>query len=376
METTIKAFPTLYKRDSKGRVQTWDVFVTKNGVEGFYIKTKHGKQGGKIQETADLITEGKNLGRTNETTPEQQAISEAESKWTKQIERKGYVDDPTKVDTDTRPGAEAMLAHRFDKYPHKIVYPCFIQPKLDGHRCLAVVENGAAKLFSRQRKPITGLPHITDFLGVKFPEGKIILDGELYNHDYKNKFEELTGFIRSEEPKVGHGVVQYHVYDIVSDEPQVTRLQSIEGLLGDYFGETVKVVETKLVEDEEQVLFEFKKHRKAGYEGSILRNYTGVYEGKRSHNLQKVKEFDDAEFEIVGVTEGRGKMAGHAIFVCQTPDGHKFEAKMKGSMENLKEYFENAEKYIGRIVTVQFQGYTGKNNVPRFPVAIRFREDL
>lgn len=373
-ETVIQSFPTLFKKDSKGKIQTWDIAVTKNGVEGFYIKTKHGKQGGKMQEAADLITEGKNVGRANETTPEQQALSEAEAKWTKQVERKGYVDDIKLVDVDTRPGAEAMLAHRYDKYPEKIEFPCYIQPKLDGHRCLAVVKDGKAALFSRQRKPITGLPHVEAELVRMFPEGRFIMDGELYSHGYRHKFEKLTGFIRSQEPKPGCEVVEYHIYDRVIEEPYDVRKDFIETAFISYSGNTLKRVVTQEVENDAQILEHFRIHRSLGYEGSILRNKNGVYEGTRSYNLQKVKEFDDAEFKIVGVEEGRGKMSGHAIFVCETELGKTFKAKMKGSMDELVKYFENPETVIGKIVTVQFQGRTN-DGIPRFPVAIRFREE-
>jgi len=376
-QTILKSFPTLYKKDSKGKVQTWDVAVTQNGVEGFYIKTAHGKLGGKIQETFDLITTGKNVGKANETSPQRQAELEAEAKWLKQQERKGYVGNIDLVNTDTRPGAEPMLAHRYDKFPEKIAYPAYIQPKLDGHRCIAIIENGTTKLFSRQRKPITGLPHITEALTVQFGSaiGRTVIDGELYNHDYKDKFEELTGFIRSQEPKEGYEAVQYHIYDTVVTAPQLDRTMILAKSLIDYTGTTLQLVDTQLVEDEAEALGAFRTHRNSGYEGSILRNLTGTYVGKRSYDLQKVKEFDDAEFTITGVEEGRGKMAGHAIFVLIDPKTSvQFKAKMKGTMETLAEYFKNPTLVVGKIITVQFQGRT-KDGIPRFPVAVRFRED-
>ena len=93
--------------------------------------------------------------------------------------------------------------------------------------------------------------------------------------------------------------------------------------------------------------------------------------------LQKYKVFEDAEFEITGVEEGRGKLAGHAgSFICVTKEGNEFKAKLKGKLSDLKEYWENQKQYIGKTLTVQFQGLTNKNNVPRFPVALRFRENL
>ncbi len=374
----VKSFPTLYKNDSKGKLQTWKVAVTQNGVMGFYIRTVHGKKGGKLQVNNDLITKGKNGGKANETSPQRQAELEAEAKWTKQIERKGYVVEEAKVNVDTRPGAEPMLAHRYDKYPEKITYPAYVQPKLDGHRCIAIIENGAAQLFSRQRKPITGLPHIEAELISKFGSslGRVVLDGELYNHDFKDKFEELTGFIRSQKPKEGHEVVQYHIYDMVTTAPQLDRTMLLAKAFIDYEGTILNSVYTQLVENEGEALSEFRTFREEGFEGAILRNLTGAYVGKRSYDLQKVKEFDDAEFTITGVEEGRGKMAGHAIFVLIDPKTSvQFKAKMKGTMETLAGYFKNPGLVVGKTITVQFQGRT-KDGIPRFPVATRFRKDI
>jgi hypothetical protein len=69
-------------------------------------------------------------------------------------------------------------------------------------------------------------------------------------------------------------------------------------------------------------------------------------------------------------------MAGHGIFLCETRKGARFEAKMIGALTELKRYYRNPRLAIGRMLTVQFQGYTNKAGVPRFPVALRFRDDL
>lgn len=349
------------------------------------IIVRHGKECGKEQVTVDTITHGKNTGKANETSAHEQANLEAQAKWTKQIERKGYVQDRASVDVDQRAGAEPMLAHRYDKYPDKITFPCYIQPKLDGHRCIAVVwDSETVKLYSRQRKPITGLPHIEKALGALYnPEDldravPLILDGELYQHDYKDKFEELTGFIRSQEPKEGHEVVQYHMYDVVNHlDAFDERTQKLKALVYQEGVDSniLKFVNTEVVQDNEEALRLFRFFRNQGYEGAILRNSSALYEGKRSYNLQKVKEFDDAEFLISDVKEGRGKMKGHAIFTCQVENGETFDVKMKGSMDKLKEIYENAEEYKGKYLTVMFQEYT-KNGIPRFPVGLRLREDV
>ena len=92
--------------------------------------------------------------------------------------------------------------------------------------------------------------------------------------------------------------------------------------------------------------------------------------------LQKIKEFDDSEFKIVGVKVGtKGSMAGKAVFTCDIPKVGTFDCKMKGKLEDLKQYADDPSLVIGRILTVKYQGYT-KYGFPRFPVGLRFREDI
>ena len=372
---------TLFKKTSTGAEQEWTI-----GVEGNVIVTRFGKVGGKIQEVRDEIKIGKNSGKANATSPEEQAHSEAQSQWEKKL-KKGYVKnlkDAQKGKTDAviEGGVFPMLAHRFDQHGHKVQYPAFTQPKFDGHRCIAVVAAGKATLWTRTRKSIVGLPHIVSDLE-KFSEdagvADVVLDGELYNHSYRNKFEELTSFIRNSEPKEGHQVVQYHVYDAVLDGTFAERTHTLKGFLSATGGQpSLIAVETVEVADEEELMLAFERFLEQGYEGAMVRNAAGLYEeNRRSYDLLKVKEFIDSEFKVVAVEEGRGKLTGHAIFVCELPDGvTRFGAKMKGATTDLKQYFHNPKLAIGRQLTVQFQGYTAKNGVPRFPVALRFAEKL
>lgn len=364
-------FPTLYKKTSTGADQFWKIWTENNT-----IVTEYGQVGGKVQTSRDTISEGKNIGKANETTPVQQAESEAQSHWEKKKKSKGYVESLTaaragEVDALVEGGINPMLAHRFDEQGHKIVYPAFVQPKLDGHRCIAVVKDGVCTLWSRTRKPITSVPHIIEAVE-ELGHDNIVLDGELYNHAYKTNFEELTSLIRSAEPKPGHKAVQYHVYDVVNDKPFRERTASLKASRSKY----IQVVETYQVESEEDMMDKFDGFVKMGYEGLMVRNAESKYVNKRSYDLQKVKEFLDSEFEVVGVEEGRGKLAGHGIFVCKVNGGlNYFRAKMVGELDNLRDFYENPKKYIGRMLTVKYQGFSN-DGIPRFPVAVRFREDV
>jgi ATP-dependent DNA ligase len=367
--------PTLFKKTSTGAIQEWTITTQENA-----IITTWGQVDGAKQTTTDVIKEGKNAGKKNATTPVQQAEAEALSQWEKKL-KKGYVQTMKdaaagRVDAIIEGGVSPMLAHKFSEQGEKIRFPAFAQPKFDGHRCIAVVADGKATLWTRTRKPITGLPHIVAALESKFRD--VILDGELYNHAYKDRFEELSSFIRTPEAKPGHEIVQYHVYDWVNDQEDFAkRHQHIVGAWHTYRPAPCLVqVQTIEVADEDDMMAAFSDFRSQGYEGLMVRNASGSYVNKRSYDLQKVKEFDSAEFEVVGVEEGRGKLAGHAIFVCKTEAGDEFRAKLKGATEELKRFFENPGLAIGRQLEVNYQGITNKSGVPRFPVALRFRDDL
>lgn len=380
--------PTLYKRTSTGKIQMWEIDVTPvNPIDdAAVITTVYGLQDGKKQTASEEISQGKNVGKANETTPFQQAEAEAKSQWEKKV-KKGYVEnvddaEQGKIDTNMITGGiEPMLAHSFDKQGHKITFPAYVQPKLDGHRCIAIVQDGKATLWSRTRKPITGVPHIARELERTFPNEIVIMDGELYNHDYKDNFEALTSFIRQETPKPGHEVVQYWVYDLVGAGSFGERNESLESVKDrfdarDHNGvRHTFIVATNKVDTEEDMMSAFAIYLDNGFEGLMVRNSGGNYKNKRSYDLQKVKVMQDAEFEIIDITEGRGKMAGKAMFHVVTSDGKEFRVKMKGTLDSLAHYLDNKDDYIGRELTVKYQNLSS-DGIPRFPIGERIREEV
>lgn len=376
----MEKLPKLYKKTSTGAIQEWEAHVDIIDNVATII-TNYGQVGGKIQESRELVLEGKNIGRSNATTDVEQAFSQAKSDWEKQL-KKGYVkylEDAIagKTDDIIQGGIAPMLAHKFSEQGHKIKYPALVQPKLDGHRCIAVYKDGGYSLWSRTRKPITSMPHIIKALNESGCCHS--LDGELYNHEYRNNFEELSSKIRQEEPQPGCEVVQYHVYDAPENMGQNKNRNEYlqidaKEVLKEY--PEVHIVETIVVNDEDELMDAFDHFIAEGYEGCMVRNMSGLYVNKRSYDLQKVKEFSDDEFKIIGVKVGtKGSMAGKAVFTCQLPNGETFDCKMKGDMNELTRYADNPSLVIGKLLTVQYQGYTGYGK-PRFPVGLRFREDI
>ena len=402
-EKLVKEFPKLYKKTSTGAIQEWQVSVMTVNDDPIIVNN-YGQVGGKIQESIEKVLEGKNTGRSNATTALEQAEAQAKARWEKQL-KKGYaqtIEDAQAGVTDDviEGGVFPILAHKYAEQGHKIKFPALAQPKLDGHRCTSqrdvdttIVNEHLSKsvlsvsLWSRTRKPITGLPHINTAIeraslriGFDFER----LDGELYHHDYRNNFEDLTSFIRQEEPKEGHEVVQYHVYDIPDENlTNKERYDILESLRPVFDNTPIKIVETVIVNNEDELYAYLDDCLARGYEGCMARNMDGKYENKRSYDLQKLKKFDDDEFRIVDIKVGnKGSMAGKAVFICEKyrdeqplPKGETFDCKLRGNMDELTKYAEDPSLVIGKILTVKFQGYT-KYGKPRFPVGERFRIEL
>lgn len=379
------SLPTLFKKTHTGAIESWTISVAprpNNGDIHGVITTDWGQLDGARQETEDVVRTGKSIGKKNETTPYEQAVAEAQSRWEKKL-KKGYVQTledarAGRVDAVITGGVDPMLAPTkiWPVLAKKMSFPAYVQPKLNGHRCIAIVKDGKATLWSRTRKPIRSSPHIIAELERCCPND-IILDGELYNHDYRDHFEDLTSLIRQSEPAPNHTDIQYHVYDLVIEnceyEERGARLKS---WFTDNAGERqyIKPVMTYCAGTAEKFDDLHLFFVEQGYEGSMIRHAAGTYEGgKRSPFLQKRKDFNDTEFLIIGVVEGRGKLAGHGIFHCLVdPQGwdtdlNSFDVKMNGDEDRLIEFFLHPQKYIGQQLTVKHKGWTADKK-PLFPV--------
>lgn len=209
-----------------------------------------------------------------------------------------------------------------------------------------------------------------------------MLDGELYNHDLNEDFERLMSLIRKDEPGVGHTDVEYHIYDIVDlclpFEKRVAMLEEFTLEKPLIHAKTEKLLTEDAVKDF------FSKCLTDGYEGAMLRNADGLYANRRSTDLQKIKDLpdtgqsaeEDAEFPIIGIKGGRGKLRGHVgSFVCGLPNNKTFTVKLMGDQDRLKSFFENPDLWRGKDMVVRFQGYT-KEDKPRFPRGLRLRDNI
>lgn len=386
--------PKLYKLTSSNKVQIWEIYTEKNN-----IITIQGQLDGKKQRYEETIKKGKNIGRANETTPKQQAEAEAKSKWEHKHNKDYHLsikECNQKVKIANEGGYLPMLAQSFEKHAKKYLkYPCYVQPKLDGLRCIATKDKNGVQLWFRSGKEIITMGHIVDDLDSIMKKGDIF-DGELYIHG--EDFNSFTGAIRANKnlnPEITKKI-KYHIYDfprienLRENNPYMYRLERFKEL---YVTNTSIIsVKTKSVENFKQAMAIYKQFIDEGYEGIMFRNIGMPYEQKRSYNLLKYKEFVDDEFIIISIEEGKGILAGHVgAFICRIEPnrilkdigGKTFKfgneqaiirAKMEGKQEVLKHLFENPSECLGKPLTIKYQNLS-KDGIPRFPVGKTIRFD-
>lgn len=375
-------YPVLYGKTKAGKIKEWSIqtIILPNG--GALIQMEHGLQGGKKITSQQSILEGKNIGKSNETSPYEQACSEAQSRWKYQID-KGYAENISDIKMgDERELFLPMLAQRYDKAGHKIKWPAYIQQKYDGTRTLARKEDGKVTLWSRKGKVFNVPKEIIAELELILEEDEV-LDGEIYKHEWRAPsgdpdFQRIISATKKWNKDTP--LLEYHVYD-VPDATLTFQDRFVNSSLIQRIKESnssrIKIAETILCHNESEALdiYESWINAAVAYEGAMLRNTKGLYLfDHRSDDLQKIKPLDDAEFKIVGAKEGTGSDTGTAIFKCLAENGKIFEAKPTGSRESRQEYWSNLDNYIGQWLTVQFNGRTN-DNLPRFPRGVKLRPE-
>ena len=266
-----------------------------------------------------------------------------------------------------------MLAYKAGIKPIDFSEQVYIQPKLDGVRCL-FTKDGA---FSRTGKQFMNVKHIEDELQPLFSDyPNLILDGELYNHALKNDFEKIISLVRKQKPTdddrfEAKSLVQFHWYDIIDDDNDILfidRNKFIHELLSDFFpgadAHHVFSLVTIRVDSLDKARAIHDANLAGGFEGSIIR-LNRVYECKRSYNLQKFKDFSDKEATIIGHVEGKGKRAGTlGKFIMRDEAGVEFGCPPgKGFTHNdLRVILENINHYIGKAATFTYFERTKANS--------------
>lgn len=352
---------TLYGKDSKGGLRVWSVWT-----EAGDVVVRHGQYpAGKMQEKR-YATEGKNLGKSNETTPEQQAILEAEAKYVKQL-KTGYF--KTQEEALESEEFTPMKAQNYKDHSQKVEYPSGMQLKLNGQR-LMIDKDGIA--WSKQGEPLELPKH---WIGVKEFAIKVGgLDGEVYAGLEAEGGLSLQKIIAAfRKPNEDTPKLKYYVYDLpIKGMPQLERLQLLESmeLSGDVPESIVPsygcVVQDAVVGD---TFYDSAVAQK--YEGVVYRNLSGLYEfGKRSYFLIKRKPRQTAEAKVLSTEIDRN---GWGILSCLTLDGAEFKCQMKVDVGS-KNYrlYENSKELIGSFIEYEYEELSDAG-IPTKPSGVGIR---
>ena len=254
-----------------------------------------------------------------------------------------------------------MLAYPVSDKPIDYTKPVFMQPKLDGVRCLIQYDKKlGVTAWSRTGKQWKNIMHITKSLEKWFQSNQTtVLDGELYNHDLRDDFEQIISIVRRQNPDdidmlESQDMVQFHCYDII--HPDNSTFEERNRFVRCCVPETnyVKHVHTMQISSHENALTFHESYKAGGYEGSILRT-NDLYHQKRTHSLRKFKDFQDDEALILDWVEGLGKRAGTiGKFMAQDIDGNVFGIPVMDKFKYLQDNFEEMKTWVGKFATFTY----------------------
>jgi DNA ligase-1 len=427
----MKILEPLYAYDSSGRIKTWEIQTLDKLVKATVV-VKSGLLNGKLTSKSTDILSGKNIGKANQTTPLEQANSEAQSKWAKK-KKEGYkslsdldmefaglsdgrnngpiynkIGDNSfqfygleeilkkylpKTNTDDNGALQPMKAQKYWKddamTKARIPFPCYIQPKINGVRCFAHIKKVnevcySVKLLSKKgleypilidiRKELERLALINKAM---IPD-EFYLDGELYIDN--TILSEITSAVRSLSLMTQS--VKFHCFDVAipskMDMVQRDRLTLVFNLIStyrkNYISTKIQFVETKRAFTQNDVDANFETYLQFGYEGLIARAPLATYKfGQRPQTMTKLKKRESKEFEIVDVIDSDHN-PDIAIFVCRNDmTTETFKVNPEGSVAQKKQYYKDRLLLIGKWLTVEFYERTN-TDLPFHAVGITIRD--
>lgn len=363
-------FPTLYSKGSKGEVRIWEIVA-----EGNSYTMTHGVKNGKLV-SKTIKCQGKNAGKANATTDEEQAIKEAQAKWEKQLKRGYFQSEEEALNSiDFTP----MKLQNFADQGHKIHYPCFVSLKLDGLRLMVDKE---FKAQSKAGEDYTIPTHIMEDLKVLYnalgKENWYGLDGEVYaGHKDRGglSLQEIVSAFRKPNPNTER--LQYWIYDIPkAGEPFSTRNERL-GVIQDIISvrnlRSLVALPCSFAFSEKDIQEKFERAVKDKEEGLVVRNTNGLYEfGKRSYDAQKIKHRETTEAYVYGAEEDKNN---EAVLHARLQNGVEFKVKMRkdASNECNLRLYENHGKLVGKFIEVEYENLTD-SGVPAKPTGLRIRE--
>jgi len=345
--------PKLYSRSTLGKISQWEI-----EYNTYSFRTISGFTDGK-----NVIGEWTYCEAKSYNTQAEQTEKQAKALWKKKVES-GMFERIEDIDNDTF--FEPMLAKNYKDEKDKINFgkhKVFIQPKLDGVRNI----NKSNKQFSRNGKEFVSTPHLN--------QNGVLLDGEMYNHNLKDNFNEIISLCRKTKPiqediDNAAKIVEYWIYDFPQHKGVFSeRYEELKKWFKANKNTSFKLVPTFQVFNHDEIEAFHIQFLSEGFEGSIIRIDSTNYENKRSKSLLKKKEVYDAEYKIIGVEEGKGKLknkVGKLVF-------KGFDSAVNGTHEYLEQLWNERDSLIGKKATIQYFNLT-PDGIPRFLKVIAIRD--
>lgn len=358
----MKTYGPLYAKASTGKIKVWKVDVTDTGL----LVCTHGYLDGALTTNSKEVV-SKNVGRSNQTSPYEQACNDAQSKMNRKMDE-GYVLDQSELTGQVL--MLPMLANKYSEKKHLVKWPAFASPKLDGNRLVTYLEN-EVQYRSRNGKEFgADLTHLNKEL-TEFITEVGISDGELYLHGYA--LQDIVALSKKtrEETKL----LEYWIFDVIDTDLSFQKrydkiknfFNSKNCIINDQgfrkYGNLVEVPNYE-INNEEELQKHHNNFTELGFEGTMIRNKNGLYKLKhRSSDLLKKKDFLEEEFKIIGGKSATGNDIGTVVFICETSEGKSFDVRPKGTREKRREWLNNIESLINKNLTVRFQ-YFSNDNIP------------
>jgi len=356
----------LYKVSVRGTTQVIDMQIS-----GDTYTRSWGQLDGKMQIKSTTATP-KNLGRSNATTAEEQALLEAKAVWVKK-QKANYSTSPEAPITALLP----MKVNEYKKHLKKVATKVFTSPKLNGVNCeFRLLGDGNLELLSRGGEQYAIPPHLEaqakmllDILGTTAINGEMYVHGE-YLQDIMaavKKHNDLT-------PKLS-----FHVFDFPTVEgdytTRCTKMYSINDHK-QFDAPNFPFVPVWIARSPEEIEDQYEQVMAAGYEGLVIRNPGGLYKyNTRSLDVFKYKKTMDGEYITTSFELDKNS---HPVFTCLVDPTkpisgeNTFSVKLKGTDEARLAMAKLASTLIGEPLKIEYE-MLSKAGKPQKPVGIMFR---
>lgn len=360
-----RTFPKLFKKKKNGSIYTWEIIVITDDIGNAWIRTTYGLENGKKIVSDDKISEGANIGKSNETNPFERACLLAETKYENQ-KKKGYHQI---LSDETDPSPMLAVTYEHAKKMGKINFEgekYLIQRKFDGTRMIVhmtgkdeivAISRNNKKEYNLSDDMIAEIKSIYELLS---PDLRYVfhLDGEAYHHGWS--LQAINSVMSKMEQKKA-GEIKYYIFDCFDpNRPTWTfseRFAFLLDIVEKQKYKTLEFVETFAVTSEDELYDIRDEFISEGYEGGILRKANGIYHGldntaARTYDVMKLKKWFDMDPIVVDIR--RGPKDKGIVLDVKLQNGKMLGATGTGSKKYRDDILLHKHEYVGKKVKIKY----------------------